>query len=519
MGRGREFTGSACFACAAPYKLGSGIDTLSSVDFKVTELGNSPEFLAVARQAAKHCRDVVCLASSSAGNSASTEGWDVLGFDPVLKFRAKGAYCEFSHGTAVHRLFGNPWNVLDATLSRFEVPDGPSGGIPVGAAMGYFGYDLKNAVEPGLPQTARDDLELPDMVVGFYSTLLVRRREMDSGDSKLMIVATGFDADGNHSPARMQASIDHFMRVIDAAGSESARPDPSPPPVVSAMQSSLRREAFLQAVRQAQEWIRLGHIYQVNLSQRLTVHQQSAGGWDLFEMLMARCRPEYGGYAGFAADGLEIASASPELFLSMDGVNVATSPIKGTRPRGADPLSDRQLATELQSSEKEKAELTMITDLLRNDIGRIAEFGSVETPEFLRLKSLPHVHHLYSTVTGTLRHPVNHLQALRSCFPGGSITGAPKIRAMEIIDAIEPVSRGPYTGSLGYLGYNQMSRLNILIRSAFISGGRVHYPAGAGIVADSDPQQEYEETWHKARGFCEMLGHGQADAVTAPAHS
>jgi para-aminobenzoate synthetase component 1 len=129
------------------------------------------------------------------------------------------------------------------------------------------------------------------------------------------------------------------------------------------------------------------------------------------------------------------------------------------------------------------------------------------------------VHHLYSTVTGTLRQPVNHLQALRSCFPGGSITGAPKIRAMEIIDAIEPVSRGPYTGSLGYLGYNQMSRLNILIRSAFVSGGRVHYPAGAGIVADSDPQQEYEETWHKARGFCEMLGHGQADAVTASAHS
>ena len=189
-----------------------------------------------------------------------------------------------------------------------------------------------------------------------------------------------------------------------------------------------------------------------------------------------------------------------------------TRPIKGTRPRSADPTRDAQLSYELQTSTKELAELVMITDLLRNDLGKVCEYGSVQTPELARLERYTHVHHLVSTVEGRLRPEISHLSALASCFPGGSITGAPKFRAMEIIDELEPVSRGAYTGALGYIGFNHESQLSIVIRTAVTHNGQAYFHAGAGIVADSDPEAEYQETLAKARGFLECLG-------TDPAHS
>jgi para-aminobenzoate synthetase component I len=201
----------------------------------------------------------------------------------------------------------------------------------------------------------------------------------------------------------------------------------------------------------------------------------------------------------------QLASSSPELFLRLSGPHIQTRPIKGTRPRDPDPTRDAQLAYELQTSAKEQAELVMITDLLRNDLGRVCEFGSVQVPDLLRLEKFAQVQHLVSTVEGRLRPDVTHLGALASCFPGGSITGAPKFRAMEIIDELEPVSRGPYCGALGYLGFNRESQLSIIIRAAICKDGLAHFPVGAGIVADSDPAAEYEETLAKARGFYAAL--------------
>jgi para-aminobenzoate synthetase component 1 len=184
---------------------------------------------------------------------------------------------------------------------------------------------------------------------------------------------------------------------------------------------------------------------------------------------------------------------------------VQTCPIKGTRPRALEPERDAQLAYELQTSAKEAAELIMITDLLRNDLGKVCEYGSVRVPELMRLERFPQVQHLVSTVEGRLRPELTHFDALAACFPGGSITGAPKFRAMEIIEELEPVSRGPYTGCLGYLGFNRESQLNIIIRTALCCDGQVHFHTGAGIVADSDPCAEYEETLAKARGFTAAL--------------
>jgi para-aminobenzoate synthetase component 1 len=190
----------------------------------------------------------------------------------------------------------------------------------------------------------------------------------------------------------------------------------------------------------------------------------------------------------------------------ISGSHIRTRPIKGTRPRGGDPARDAQLSFELQTSAKEISELVMITDLLRNDLGRFCEYGSVQAPDLLRLERYSHVQHLVSTVEGRLRTGVTHFQAFASCFPGGSITGAPKIRAMQIIDELEPVARGPYTGALGYLGFNRESQLSIVIRTAVCKNEEAHFHVGAGIVADSDPLAEHEETLAKAGGFQAAVG-------------
>jgi aminodeoxychorismate synthase component I len=266
--------------------------------------------------------------------------------------------------------------------------------------------------------------------------------------------------------------------------------------------SNLTRSDFIAAVERAQRYIRAGDIYQVNLSQRLAA---SCGGtgWELFGQLSAVSPAPF---AAFLDCGdFQIASSSPEQFLRLSGPHIQTRPIKGTRPRSADPTRDAQLTYELQTSAKEMAELVMITDLLRNDLGRVCEYGSVQVPELVRLERFAQVQHLVSTVEGRLRKDVTHFAAFASCFPGGSVTGAPKFRAMEIIDELEPISRGPYTGAIGYLGFNRESQLSITIRTAICREGAAYFHVGAGIVADSNPEAEYEETLAKARGFFEAL--------------
>jgi anthranilate/para-aminobenzoate synthase component I len=232
-------------------------------------------------------------------------------------------------------------------------------------------------------------------------------------------------------------------------------------------------------------------------------------GWDFFQNLIAVSPAPFSAFLDFDAgngrDRFQIASSSPEQFLRMSGSQIVTRPIKGTRPRDADPTRDAQLAYELQTNAKELAELVMITDLLRNDLGKVCEYGSVQTPVLARLEKFAQVQHLVSTVEGRLCKDMTHFGAFASCFPGGSVTGAPKFRAMEIIDELEPVSRGPYCGALGYLGFNRESQLSIVIRTAVCTGGKIHFNVGAGIVADSNPEAEYEETLAKARGFFAAL--------------
>ena len=382
-----------------------------------------------------------------------------------------------------------------------------------GRVLRALGIRLKRFVEPRLPQRALDDLHLPDCHVGFYSTLAV----FDHWLSEIWVVATGLEVGGSRDARRARAEVEFWRELLEAPTT-----DERPAPVGEILQgallpfgaggvrSNLAQSEFVERVERAQAYIRAGDIYQVNLSHRLTA-PWGGSGWNLFRRLSAASPAPYAAYM----DGgdYELASTSPELFLRMDGANIQTRPIKGTRPRGSDPEMDTQLAQELEASPKENAELVMITDLLRNDLGKVCEYGSISVSRLAGLERYRYVQHLVSTIQGRLAPGQTHLAALAACFPGGSVTGAPKIRAMEIIDELEPVARGPYTGALGYLGFNGKSQLSMVIRAAICARGLVHFQVGAGIVADSVPGAEYEETLVKARGFLGRMPPWQGGCV------
>lgn len=438
----------------------------------------------------------------SGGRSSTVNRYSIATAFPFLTFESRGAECEWrpADRQIVTRQFGDPWKLLATQLARYELPDEPDLPFPTGGCFGFWGYDLKQFVEPRVGRHAIGDIEFPDCRVGFYPAIMVWDHLLDQA----WIVATGLDANGSRSPHEAHRQIDRWMDVLGRCATIDSLPKPKEtnPRDRGDWQTSFTRTGFIDAVRRALEYIRLGHIYQVNLSQRWAANL-TIGVWELFQQVSSIAPAPFSAFQSW--EDKAIISTSPEQFLRLSGNAMLTRPIKGTRPRSLNADEDARLAYELQASEKERAELVMITDLLRNDLGRVCEFGSIQVPDLMKLERFSHVHHLVSTVTGTLRNGVSHVEALAACFPGGSITGAPKVRAMQIIDELEPVSRGAYTGCLGYLGFNRESQLNILIRSAMVSGETIYFHAGAGIVADSIPEAEYEETLVKARPFFQTL--------------
>ena len=419
--------------------------------------------------------------------------------NPILTFKSKGSACFIDRSGISTQIFGNPWRILEDLMSRFELLEQLDIPFPLGACMGYWGYDLKNFTEPRLPRNAVNDLEVMDCQVGFYDSFAAFDHQL----GKTWIISTGLMPDASRSESQAKRKIDEWLgwfgRHSDLPSGDHLQ---NTGIQVQEIHSTLSAHEFMARVKRAQQYIHAGDIYQVNLSHRLSC-KSAIQPWQLFQNLGGVSPAPFSAFMDFGS--MQVISSSPELFLQMSGQHILTRPIKGTRPRSSDPARDAQLSYELQTSSKETAELVMITDLLRNDLGRICDYGSIRVPELMRLERYAHVQHLVSTVEGSLRSNVPHFAALASCFPGGSITGAPKIRAMEIIDELEPVSRGLYTGTIGYLGFNRESRLGIAIRTAICEGGNIHFNVGAGIVADSEPQAEYEETLTKARGFFEAL--------------
>ena len=464
---------------------------------------------------------LVLLRSQSFEHSRAR--YSFLAVCPFLTLRARGSRCELSARGLTRVVAASPWSVIRDLMARYEASGAEQVPLPLGGCFGYWGYGLRTFVEPRLPARSPDDLGLPDCWLGFYDSLLA----FDHRQGKCWIIAAGLAEDGSRSLRRARDAVARWRSRIEACppAGENGREPPSPPPAIRwlsemccglarergcggdlpPVESSFTREGFLSAVERAREHIFAGDIFQLNLSQRLSA-RAPVDAWTFYRQLSAASPAPFSAYLD--CGGFSLCSSSPELFLRMDGPRIVTRPIKGTRPRGADPEEDGRLRGELQESAKEMAELIMITDLLRNDVGRLSEFGSVRVPEIAHLERFAQVYHLVSTVEGRLRPDVSHADALASCFPGGSISGAPKIRALEIIDELEPVARGPYTGSIGYLGFNRRSQLSIIIRTAIHTGSSIHFHVGAGIVADSVAEAEYDETLAKAAGFLAALAAG-----------
>jgi para-aminobenzoate synthetase component I len=363
-----------------------------------------------------------------------------------------------------------------------------------GGAVGYWAYDHGRRLER-MPSIARDDLGLPDLLVGLYD--VVGAHDHDTG--RTWLFSSGLPEEGDVRTHRARARLESFRARLEQPDHASIAP--APPRRARVATSTHTADAYRAGVEAVREAIRRGDIFQANLSQRWMLPLAGAIEQALrFDAALRTHTP-----SPFAATLLcgdhAVLSSSPESFLRRRGADVSTRPIKGTRPRSRELARDLSLAAELQASSKDRAENVMIVDVLRNDLGRVCETGSVQVPELCVLERFPQVWHLTSTVTGRLRPDRDAFALLDACFPGGSITGAPKLRAMELLESLEPVRRHLYTGAIGWIGWDGDADWNIAIRTAVATPAALHWSAGGGITADSDPESEYRESLAKAEGL------------------
>ena len=422
--------------------------------------------------------------------------YSYLGYRPRALFTATGNTVTIEGAGDPCRLRGNPFDALGRWLDNFRLTATAETPVPfTGGAVGYIGYDAGRQLER-LPQLSADDLGMPDIRLGIYDPIFA----WDHITHRGWIIATGFpETVETPRPALAGKRVAEFKARMSRKPGTEERPTP-PVPVIT---SNFTREEYMAAVERARQHIAAGDIFEVNLSQRFTA-ETSLPSSVIYERLRADNPAPFAAYLDYA--DFKVLSSSPELFLRLRGDRVETRPIKGTRPRGGDADDDRRLAAELSASAKDIAENVMIVDLERNDLGRVCRYGSVEVTELAALETFPSVFHLTSTVTGRLREGLGGVDLLKASFPGGSITGAPKVRAMEIIEELEPHRRGVYTGAIGWLGFDGNMDLNVAIRTIVAKAGHVYFQAGGAVTWDSDPESEYLETRHKARALFRALG-------------
>lgn len=418
--------------------------------------------------------------------------WSFIMYDPLFMFSSRDKTTAFRIGSRTRWEHGNPLNILKKNLALFSVRCEPSW-IPFrGGVAGFFSYELLRQIEK-LPAGVTEDVNIPETYLGFYDTVLAYDHIME----QWFICYADFGLKRPSLDQRIREVKDAVRQVMD---------DPPEPGEVSCgeIESNFSREEYFERVKKARDYIIAGDIYQVNLSQRFQAPVYQGSGWDIYWRLREKNSAPF---AAFIQGGdFQVLSSSPERFLRVKGQGVETRPIKGTRPRGSTARDDAWYRAQLVSSEKDRAELNMIVDLERNDLGKVCQYGSVEVTRHAQCESYARVHHLVSTVEGELRDNSDVTDLLRAAFPGGSITGAPKIRSMEIIDELETRTRSVYTGSIGYIGFDGDLDLNIAIRTMLMQGNQVYFNAGGGIVYDSDPETEYDETYDKAYALIEALG-------------
>lgn len=427
--------------------------------------------------------------------------YSFIGSDPFLIISTRGDLCTLTSRGERAVKQGNPFDILAGLLQEYRLDNIPAPVPFSGGAVGYLAYDLGHFIEK-LPERAVDDLNLPECLLGFYDLVLA----FDNLQGKAYIISTGFpELDESQRLARAHQRLDELKAQL--AGSVVVVPSQKPvsPPLFPgrmSLKGGFTHQEYVAAVEKARQYIIAGDIFEVNLSQRFEA-ELSITPYELYQRLRRINPAPFAAYLGF--DDVSVVSASPERFLRLNGDRVETRPIKGTRPRGRTPEEDDIMARELLSSAKDRAENIMIVDLERNDLGRVCRYGTVRVTELAILEVFPTVFHLTSTVVGQLREGQNAIDLLKATFPGGSITGAPKVRSMEIIDELEPTRRSVYTGSIGYLGFNGDLDLNIAIRTFLVKGNKAYFQVGGAVVYDSDPEAEYRETLDKARALIAAL--------------
>lgn len=436
-----------------------------------------------------------CFFLDSSMEHARLGRYSYLGANPFLILSSKGEEIQIEDMVKkeCQRFLGNPYEALRSLMKPYEAYSSET--FPfTGGAVGHFSYDFCHEINKNraLHSMPAEDLEVADCWFGVYDGILVIDHFNQGEDGlRCYLVAHGIWED-------CQTGIERLRRIIETplqdAGTEPFKG--------REIGRDMSKEAYVAAVDRIREYIRSGDVYQVNMTQRF--HSEFSGGTnDLYRRLRRANGAPFAGY--LACNQYEILSSSPERFLKIQNGEVETRPIKGTCPRGSNPTEDARYLKELLASEKNQSELLMIVDLERNDLGKTAATGSVQVTELFYPETYATVHHLVATVTSTLSNEHDLFDCIQGAFPGGSITGAPKIRAMEIIQELEPYSRDVYTGSMGYLGFQGTADLNILIRTILCVGQNAYFHSGGGIVWDSDPEAEYEETFHKARALMKVL--------------
>lgn len=417
--------------------------------------------------------------------------YSIIAVYPFERLENKGVRTILESGGLRTEHMGNPFELLRSKMNEYTL-DYRSDLPFVGGAVGYFGYDMCHHIE-SIPRTAIDDIDIPDMYLCFYHGAIVA----DHLEDKIYVT------DAELYPGA-KGRIDEIEGIIMNASANQTSVQARPHSSDVSFHSNMERETYLESVRRIKAYIRSGDIYQANMTQRFTAELRHEP-IQLYKRLREINPAPFASFLDFGTG--QIVSSSPERFLKVRDGHIETRPIKGTLPRGATPEEDEALKVQLQNSMKDRSELLMIVDLERNDLSRVAKTGSVKVLELFVIESYATVHHLVSTVTAELKPELGVVDLLEASFPGGSITGAPKIMAMKVIDELEPTQRNIYTGSIGYLDFNGNADLNIVIRTIVCKDNKAYFQVGGGIVWDSDEVLEYNETLDKARALMEALNY------------
>lgn len=426
------------------------------------------------------------LLFDSADKNHPTARYSFVVSHPIETLEYKDGEMLITNWEEQKKIKGEPFQIIKDRMAHWIPESEPVRGLPPfqGGIAGYFGYDVGRALET-LPEDTKDNPDIPDLALGIYDQVLA----FDHIKNQAWIIT---HAPSYHDARRKQ---DYLLGLIRGAHKRAAFDG-----AFLDWQSNFDGPDYVDMVEKVIEYIKAGDIFQANVSQRFDATLPR--GFDPFAHYLHLREVNPAPFAAYMNCGsIKISSASPERFLTVKDARVETRPIKGTRPHIANRTLDEKYKQELLESEKDRAENTMIVDLLRNDLSKVCKAKSIHVTELCKLETFSSVHHLVSTIRGELKSGKKPLDVLKACFPGGSITGAPKIRAMEIIEELEPSRRGPYCGSMAYIGFNGAMDSSILIRTLVYNGQNVSFQVGGGIVADSNPDDEYQETFHKAEGL------------------